>query len=232
MPSSDPEVWRRDIESTRRKLPSGKILCVSVVGTVQDGWGLDELAEDYALCAKWAVESGADCIEPNFSCPNVSTCDGQLYQDAAQSRCVAQAVRDAIGRVPLVIKIGHLPLANSAETVLDGIGDLVEGLAMTNSIATTVGTSEQELMFDRQQRGICGEAIRDASMRQIQRFSSAIRKRESQVKLIGVGGISNASDVRDYLDAGAHACQLATAAMIDPAVGLEIREQLAGQRSS
>ncbi len=232
MPSSDPEVWRRDIESTRRKLLPSKILCVSVVGTVQNGWGLDELAEDYAVCARWAVESGADCIETNFSCPNVSTCDGQLYQDAAQSRCVAQAVRDAIGRVPLVIKIGHLPQADSTETLLDGIGDLVDGLAMTNSIATTVGTSDKELMFDSQQRGICGEAIRDASIRQIQQFASAIRKRESEVQLIGVGGISSASDVRDYLDAGAHACQLATAAMINPMMGLEIREELAGQRQS
>ena len=47
--------------------------------------------------------------------------------------------------------------------------------------------------------------------------------------LIGVGGISTASDVRDYLEAGAHACQLATAVMINPRVGLEIREELAGQ---
>jgi dihydroorotate dehydrogenase len=203
---------------------------VSVVGTVQDGWGLDELAEDYALCARWAVESGADCIETNFSCPNVSTCDGQLYQDAAQSRCVAQAVRDAIGHVPLVIKIGHLPQADSAEKLLDGIGDLVDGLAMTNSIATTVGSSDKDRMFDSQQRGICGEAIRNASIRQIQQFAATIRKRESEIQLIGVGGISDASDVRDYLDAGAHACQLATAVMINPAVGLEIREELAGQR--
>jgi len=44
--------------------------------------------------------------------------------------------------------------------------------------------------------------------------------------LIGVGGISSAADVRDYLDAGAHACHLATAAMLNPAVGIEIREQL------
>ena len=41
---------------------------------------------DYAQCARWAVESGADCVEANFSCPNVATCDGQLYQDARQAR--------------------------------------------------------------------------------------------------------------------------------------------------
>jgi dihydroorotate dehydrogenase (NAD+) catalytic subunit len=226
MPSSQPEVWRRDIEWTREKLSTGKILCVSVVGTIQDGWTVDDLAEDYALCARWAVESGADCIETNFSCPNVSTCDGQLYHDADQSRRVAQAVRDAIGSVPLILKIGHLKSLDSAATLLDGIGDLVDGLAMTNSIATTVGASDDDLMFERQHRGICGAAIQVESVAQTSRFAELIRQRGQNVKLIGVGGISSAADVRDYLDAGAHACHLATAAMLNPAVGIQIREQL------
>ena len=47
-----------------------KLLVVSVVGTVQDGWSMDDLADDYARCARWAVESGADAVETNFSCPS------------------------------------------------------------------------------------------------------------------------------------------------------------------
>jgi len=108
MPSMEPDVWRRDVEWTRQQLPSGKLLSVSVVGTIQPGMTLDELADDYALCAKWAVESGADVIETNFSCPNVSTCDGQLYHQPESARLVAERVRDAIGATPYVIKIGHL----------------------------------------------------------------------------------------------------------------------------
>src|SRR3954452_765690 len=73
--------WRRDIERTREKLPRGKLLNVSVVGTFQHGWSLDDLANDYARCAYWAVDSGADSIETNLSCPNVTTRDGQLYQN-------------------------------------------------------------------------------------------------------------------------------------------------------
>ncbi len=38
MPSADPDTWRRDIEWTRNHLAADKILSVSVVGTVQDGW--------------------------------------------------------------------------------------------------------------------------------------------------------------------------------------------------
>ena len=59
MPSQSPDVWRADVERTRARLPSEKVLCVSVVGTMQEGWTIDDLARDYARCAKWAVTSGA-----------------------------------------------------------------------------------------------------------------------------------------------------------------------------
>ncbi|MCA9069275.1 MAG: hypothetical protein KDA84_10150 [Planctomycetaceae bacterium] len=71
MPSAEPDKWRADVEWTRKHLPKEKLLSVSVVGTVQPDWSLEQLAADYAQCAKWAVESGADCVETNFSCPNV-----------------------------------------------------------------------------------------------------------------------------------------------------------------
>ncbi len=48
MPSKSPSAWRADITQTRRSLPEGKLLSVSVVGTMQDGWTIDDLAADYA----------------------------------------------------------------------------------------------------------------------------------------------------------------------------------------
>jgi dihydroorotate dehydrogenase len=228
MPSADPETWRRDIEWTRKHLPKGKILSVSVVGSVQDGWTMDDLAHDYALCACWAVESGADCIETNFSCPNVSTCDGQLYQNARQSREIAQTVRTAIGKTPYIIKIGHVAQHDAVDSLLAAVGDIADALAMTNSIAAKVMQDDQ-LMFDGQQRGICGEAIRDESIRQVSRFAKVIHDQRLRAKLIGVGGISTAEDVRSYIDAGAHACHLATSPMVNPMAGLEIRKELALQ---
>jgi dihydroorotate dehydrogenase len=228
MPSSDPDVWRRDVERTRDQLARDQVLCVSVVGTVSDGWDLQRLAEDYALCARWAVESGADCVEANFSCPNVSTCDGQLYQNAQQSQQVAKVIRDSIGTTPLIIKIGFVPPEHSAETLVRALGGIVDALSMTNSIAAKVGREGGELMFDGQQRGICGDAIRNRSVDQVRRFAEAISRQKSPLRLIGVGGIHQGEHVQDYLNAGAHACHLATAVMVDPAVGLQIRQQLSG----
>ena len=226
MPSAWPDTWRKDITWTREQLPKTTVLSVSVVGTMQEGWSINELAEDYAETAAWAVESGADCIETNFSCPNVSTCDGQLYLDFEASRKVAATVKAAIGDCPLALKIGHMQIADHANRFIDAVGEHVSAIAMTNSIAASVGTTDEQLLFDRQPRGICGRAIRDASVRQVEHFSNAIQKRSADIEVIGIGGIETASDVKRYLDAGASSCHLATAVMLDPSVGLKIRKEL------
>ena len=226
MPSQRPDVWRRDIEWTRGQLPRGKVLSVSVVGTIQEGWGLEELAQDYARCAKWAVESGADTIETNFSCPNVATPDGQLYQEHDSAGRVAGAVREAIGKVPYIVKVGHVRGPEEAESLLESLNGTVDALAMTNSVATRVRDSEGNLLFGGERRGICGKATLEESLRQTERFHDLIRQKESGVKLIGVGGVSTLEDVRSYLRHGAHAVHLATAAMVDPTVALRIRREL------
>lgn len=231
MPSMSPDVWRRDIEWTRRELPEGKLLSVSVVGTVQPDWTIDDLADDYARCAMWAVESGADCIETNFSCPNVSTCDGQLYQQPESARVVAERVRAAIGRAtPYIAKIGHMSNEADASALLNALAPYADALAMTNSVATRVRTAEGEFLFEGQRRGICGDATRDASLAQTRLFARLIADQGLPLRLIGVGGASTADHVRQYLEAGAESVHIATAAMVDPGVGIRILQELSKVR--
>ena len=44
MPSRPPEVWRADVEATRKRLPPGKVLSVSVVASPEPGWTEEQLA--------------------------------------------------------------------------------------------------------------------------------------------------------------------------------------------
>lgn len=226
MPSQPPEVWRADVEATRQALPAGKLLVVSVVATQQPGWTLDDLAADYAQCARWAIEAGADAVETNFSCPNVDTCDGSLYQDSAGSAVVAAAVRTAIGRAPYIIKIGRVTDEAAAAALVEAVEPYANALAMTNSIATKVRDDQDRLLFDGQQRGICGRATLQASLDQVAMFHRITSPRSRPLELIGVGGAATADDVLRYLQAGATSVHLATAAMVDPAVGLAIRQAL------
>lgn len=227
MPSKSPDVWRADVEYTRNSLPSGKLLSVSVVGTIQEGWTIEDLAADYARCAKWAVQSGADCIESNFSCPNVSTCDGQLYQQPSDAAIVAACVRESIGSVPYIAKIGRITAEKEAAALLTAIGGTVDALAMTNSIPATVRDTDGQLLFDAQRRGICGGGTRAASVSQTQMVNRLVAERGLKLELIGVGGASMAAHINAYLEAGAHAVHIATAAMVNPAVAINIRRELA-----
>ncbi|MEZ6045187.1 MAG: hypothetical protein R3C11_06315 [Planctomycetaceae bacterium] len=227
MPSKEPDVWRRDVEETRRQLPTGKILNVSVVGTDQPGFTLDDLAADYARCAKWAVESGADTVEANLSCPNVSTCDGQLYQQPEAAGLVAAAIRDQIGKTPLIIKVGHTTEPEAVRALVNTLSPAVNACAMTNSVAVRVKdpTTGEEL-FSGEKRGICGAACRDASLHQTELFADAVKHLKVPMEVIGVGGVETAQHVKEYLAQGASFIQMATAAMVDPEVGISIRQSL------
>ncbi len=227
MPSKAPDFWRKDIEATRKQLPKGKLLSVSVVGTVQEGWSTDDLAQDYADCARWAIESGADCIETNFSCPNVSTCDGQLFQTPQEAAIVAARVRQAIGDVPFLVKVGHVETSEQTATLLEALAPHVSGLAMTNSVAVTVADPSGQLIFEGQRRGICGQAILTASLVQTQTFAQKIAEQQRDLHLVGVGGVSSADDVLRYLSAGADTVHTATAAMTNPRLAIEIKQELA-----
>jgi dihydroorotate dehydrogenase (NAD+) catalytic subunit len=226
MPSQAPETWTADVAETRRQLPPEKLLSVSVVGTVQPGWTIERLAEDYAECARLAAEHGADTVEINLSCPNVDTCDGQLFQQPAASRVVCQRVRQAIGSKPLIVKIGHFRDHQGIAPLLAAIAPFINAVATTNSIAATVVDENGRPTFDGQQRGICGRAILDASVRQTEVIAAETSKERYPLTVIGIGGIFSADDVRRYLSAGAEAVQLASAVMIDPEIGLKIRRAL------
>ena len=223
MPSKSPDIWRADIETTRRALPKHKLLSVSVVATPEPHWTVDDLAEDFARCARWAVESGADAVEANFSCPNVASADAQLYQQPETAGRVAARLRAAVGTKPLLIKIGHVTEEAEATALAGAVSAYADALVMVNCISAQIVDSQKHPLFEGQRRGIAGDAIRESALDQVRLFARVVRQRGLKLRLVGVGGIATAEHVRAHLDAGAHAVQLATAAMIDPRVGLQIR---------
>jgi dihydroorotate dehydrogenase len=170
-----------------------------------------------------AVESGADCVEANFSCPNVASADAQLYQQPAVAGVVAACLREAVGTKPLLIKIGHMTDETLAADLSKAVAPHADGLVMVNCIAATVLDAQQRPLFDGQKRGIAGDAIRNASIEQVRLFARVIGQHALKLRLVGVGGIATARHVRAYREAGSHAVQLATAAMLNPLLGKQMR---------
>jgi dihydroorotate dehydrogenase (NAD+) catalytic subunit len=221
MPSRHPGEWRADVERARRGLAPGQLLVVSVVASPEMDWNIDDVARDFAQCARWAADAGAHVIEANLSCPNVCTQEADLYLSPKHSEAVAAAVRHAVPELPVVLKIGLLPNRAAAEDLINAVAPYANALSATNSITAKV-TDGSELLFGGLRRGIGGSAITARCLQETTMLSDAIKN--SDMKLISVGGIATADDVRDRLEAGAHHVQLATAAMIDPLVGVRIRQ--------
>ena len=93
--------------------------------------------------------------------------------------------------------------------LLRAVAEHANGIVTTNSIASTVVAADGQMLFDGQPRGICGDAIREESIRQTATLRAVINDEQLPLELIGVGGISTATHVRDYMAAGAHSVQLA-----------------------
>ena len=227
MPSKDPAVWRADVECARKGMHAGQVLVVSVVASPQPGWSIEQVAVDFARCALWATESGAQAIEANLSCPNVCTQEGDLYLSPAASRAVATAIRSEIAGLPLILKIGLFPRREQAQALVESVDGIADALSTTNSITATVKGSAGEPLFGGLKRGVGGAAISSRCLAEAQMLTQIIADRGSRLRLISVGGVASANDVRSRLDAGAHHVQIATAAMLDPLVAIRIREQLA-----
>jgi dihydroorotate dehydrogenase len=228
MPSQAPEVWREDLVQLRADLEPRQLLSVSVVGTMQPNWSLGDLAQDYATCGLLAQGGGANLIEANFSCPNVATCDGQLYQQPRDAAVVAQRMRSMLRPdTPLLIKIGHLTDDDQIARLLEALAPAAQAVVAVNSIAARVRRAENDWLFDGQPRGVCGNAIRDAAVRQVGAMRRIVDRLQLPLSVIGVGGVESLADVQRYLDAGAEAVQLATAVMRRPAIAIEIHQQQA-----
>lgn len=224
MPSKDPCVWRSDVERARKGLAPGQVLAVSVVASPGPDSRLESIAQDFAQCAYWAVEAGAQVVEANLSCPNVCTSEGQLYTSPEASRVVSQAIRQAVPKLPIALKIGLFRTPSEADAFISAVSAYVDALSTTNSISASV-TDGNSKLFGGLTRGIGGACIRDRCLEEVRILRDIIDRRRLPLRIIGVGGVFSAIDVLSRLEAGAHHVQLATAAMLDPTVAVRIRRE-------
>ena len=226
MPSREPSVWRADVERARNGLAAGQVLAVSVVASPGPDSTLESIAQDFAQCAYWAQEAGAQVIEANLSCPNVCTSEGQLYTSPEASRLVSQAIRQAVPNVPVALKIGLFRTPADADAFICAVSEYIDALSTTNSISASVTDEGNSKLFDGLTRGIGGMCIRDRCLEEVRMLAGIIASRRLPLRVIGVGGVFSADDVISRLEAGAHHVQLATAAMLDPTVAVHIRREL------
>ena len=227
MPSKAVEEWTRDVERARRELSPKQLLSVSVVASPEEGWTLEQIVADFVECARLAKDSGADAVEANLSCPNVCSQEGQLYTSPEASAEIAGALANVLHGVPLILKIGLFDNSSQASEFVASIAPFANALSTTNSISAKVMGASGQPAFGGLSRGIGGLCIRDRCNAEVRMLSHVVAATAPHVRLIGVGGIASTEDARERLAAGAHHIQIATAAMLNPLIGIRMRAEMA-----
>ncbi|MBK8481239.1 MAG: quinone-dependent dihydroorotate dehydrogenase [Proteobacteria bacterium] len=174
---------------------------------------LADAAADYCALVE-ALDAVADYFTVNVSSPNTPGLRQLQLADALAE--LLTAVRQAADRVaaarggarrPLLVKVA--PDLDEAE--LEAIADAairagVDGLVATNTTVARPAALAEALRA--LPGGLSGPPLLEAARRVIRRLYRSVRQR---LPIIGVGGVSNATEVLDHLRAGASLVQLYTA---------------------
>lgn len=172
--------------------------------------------EDYEKAVCILSKEKIDMIELNISCPNVKS-GGMAFgikSDIAYE--VVSKVRNVCNK-PLIVK-----LSPNAENICDMAYKCAEAGADSISLINTfkamaVDTKNRKPVFNNIYAGLSGPAIKPIALRMVHEVSKAI-----DIPIIGLGGISTANDVIEFMMAGASAVQIGTINFVNPKAGIEI----------
>ena len=225
MPSQPPGVWRKDVRRARGKLRRGQVLVVSVVGTPREGGGEESLVEDFCRCARWASEAGADIVEANFSCPNVCTAEGSVYQDPGASERLASALREVLPSTPLLIKSGHFSDRRRRGSFYRAVDGEADGVVLVNGVSRRVLGADNKPVFGAFERvGILGRAIHPAAVSNVAAAVRCCGSKGLELQTVAVGGVTGVEDPGSFFDAGARGVVMGGVPMLDPLLALRMKE--------
>ena len=175
--------------------------------------------EDYAECAARinALEK-IPAIELNISCPNVkhggmafgTTCEG--------AASVVKAVREAYDKT-LIVKLS--PNVTSITDIALAVQDAgADAVSLINTLmGMAIDAEKRRKLLSIGTGGLSGPAVKPVALRMVYQVAHAVR-----IPVIGLGGISSATDAVEFLLAGASAIEIGTANFLDPAITVKVAQ--------
>ncbi len=175
--------------------------------------------DDYAECAaRIDALDNIPAIELNISCPNVKdggmafgvTCEG--------AASVVRAVRKRYNKT-LIVKLS--PNVTSIADIARSVE--AEGADSVSLINTLMGMAidieRRQPLLSISTGGLSGPAVKPVALRMVWQVAKAVN-----IPVIGLGGISSATDAIEFLMAGASAIEIGTANFLDPAITIKVRD--------
>lgn len=226
-PSKGPDYWVDDLKKALTYQGKGQLLIMSVVGTIKDGFSQADYYKDFADAAELAASTGVEAIEVNLSCPNVAT-EGVICYSKEADVSICKQVKQRIGNIPLIAKLGYFSEAQQAllEDIVISLTPYVSAFSVINTISGPVVDENGQQALpgpNRLYSGICGKGIKWAGLDMVKRLDIIRENNSLDYEIIGVGGVMSLDDFEDYLQNGADAVQSATGAMWNPNLAAEIK---------
>jgi dihydroorotate dehydrogenase (NAD+) catalytic subunit len=189
------------------KLPKLRAIKDAVVITNVFG----HTTEDYEETIRILNEGeGIAAYELNVSCPNVRYGGITFGQDPTLlSELVAGA--KALARRPLIVKLSPnvTSIARMARAAEDAGADAIS--LVNTFLAMAIDPITRRPRISNVTAGLSGPAIKPIALRMVFEAAQAVK-----IPVIGIGGISTAEDIVEFMLAGATAVEVGTANFWDP----------------
>lgn len=173
--------------------------------------------EDYVQVAEAISKApNVNALELNISCPNVK-CGGIAFGTDPKLAAELTAAVKEVSSVPVYVKLS----SNVADITV--IAKAVEaagadGITMINTlVGMRLDRKTGKPVIANGTGGLSGPAVKPVAIRMVYEVSKAVN-----IPIIGMGGVTDAGDVIDFLSAGASAVAVGTANFVNPFVCPEI----------
>lgn len=175
--------------------------------------------EEYCTVAEKISElANIPAIELNISCPNVKKGGMGFGTNPDMAEEVVSQVRK-VYKKHLIVKLTP-NVTSIAEIAKAAEGAGADSLSMINTVlAMAVDAEKRKAVLSTITAGLSGPAIKPIGLRCVYQASKVVK-----IPIIGLGGISNATDAIEYILAGASAIQIGTQNFIDPCIGKNVVE--------
>jgi dihydropyrimidine dehydrogenase (NAD+) subunit PreA len=215
--------WLPKIRSIKAAWPN-RVLVASIMA----GSGTDKELGNWQTLVEGVQDAGADAIELNFSCPHMDRIDmgSNVGKDPVLCSVSTQAVK-AAARVPVWVKLtpATANIVEEAEATFLGGADAISSSNTFPSLPLfDPETLEPEVNVDGMVApgGQGGPAILMQSLAKMAEMTQAFPDREFSA----IGGISTFDHALSYFLLGCGTAQVATAAMLDHAIGPNVIRNL------
>ena len=208
--------WVPRLEAIKTAWPN-RVLVASIMA----GSGNDRELENWQVLVRGVQDAGVDAIELNFSCPHMDRVDmgSNVGKDPVLCSVSTQAAKE-VARVPVWVKLTPAT-ANIVEeagaTFLGGADAISSSNTFPSLPLISADTLDFEVSVDGYvaSGGLGGPAILPQSLAKMAEMTQAFPDKEFS----GIGGISTFEHALNYFLLGCGTVQVATAAMLDHAIG-------------